>query len=236
MTFVNLVFGMIIVLSTTRVTLNKQYGKVSEYPLRRKLIEDTTNIILFLILFWYTLRTTLGYRAIIYVSLMALVQCILVKRHVLKYVFWNVLELIKEKQLAPHGFKNLILRLMENWKPFLDEQQDTNIIQHNGGTYREYVILAVSIFCSRTITVFIFGFTFLEILTWFNAPIPGTVLAGITTGQKEFLELFVLINSVGLTFTSWKFYYDYKEIRSENVDNPRLADLAVRMYIKEREI
>lgn len=237
MIYIIILIIIIGILAFTQMTLNRHYGKISDIPLRKKIVQDVTNLILFLIIFWCLLNTHINALPIWSLIILTLSLVLFLHRDTVQRFLLMLLDKIREKIAFPTSFGSLIRRIMKNWKiQYKRNLPKDKDIQRNE-VYKEHIALTVIFFSKRTV---IMGLILSGCLNFIHINQPE-VLEFITSEQSAkyfhtFSDLFVLINNTGLIFTCWKFYRDYKAIKNEKNDNPRYLTLVKRMLRSEHEI
>lgn len=216
----------LIIIFVTESTLIFQHGKIMNYPLRKKLISDISNIILFLIMFWYSFkflnRPILFCSSIIYI-------CIL-----LLYISVAFFVQIIMKKIALGT--PLINSIKDKFSKILRKTEtDNNASSHNPSSYRECMLLTVIHFCKLTIIVFSILLLTYKFITIYR---PEQIIQFIPSIEIEdsLSDLFILINNAGLLFTSYKFYFDKKAIKQEKSDNDRYLQIVKRLDRNEHSI
>ena len=219
---------LITVLYVTELFLIVRHGKLLNYPLRRKLISDVSNIILFLIGLWLAYKLfapkSIFVSLVIYVGFLLLVTY----RNSVKKILVCTLKTIHHR-IAFHG--NDISSY--NRKKTKQSQVD---MTHNQSPYRECVIMVIVLYSKRINTIGIFLLSFLYIVSTSNTRNLFTAFSLNELLSSPLPELWILINNAGLVFAIYKFYFDWKAIKCEKSDNTRYLEVIKRLDRDEHAI
>lgn len=236
MIYIIILICFVIILSFTQMTLNRHYGKISDNPLRKKIVQDVTNLILFLIMFWCQLRTYSSALPLKSLVILTLFMILLLHRGAIKKILFTILDKLRQKIAFSITLSNLLRRSMKNWDIWSSKRMAHNRDCHNKEIYKEHIALTVIFFCKRAV---ILGLILLGCINIAQMNQPETIKLVVNESEKylrAFTDLFVLISNAGLVFTCWKFHCDYKAVKNEKSDNDRYLALIRRMVRNEHEI
>lgn len=207
-----------------------QHRKIMNYPLRRKLISDISNILLFLITFWYSYE--FFNRKLLFISL--IVYSLFLMLYSSRFYFNKII-------IRRIGFgTNLLQIIKQSLKmkglPYkgstIKSDYDTT---HNQTSYRECMVLTVIWFCKSVLISFSFLLIFFNIL-YFESPDEFKALKIFITIDNPLTNLFILLNNAGLLFSIYKFLFDKKAIKREKSDNARYLEIVKRLDRNEHSI
>lgn len=236
MIYTIIILGLIFILRTTKSTLNRHHGKISENPLRKKLVDDTLNTILFLILFWCSYHLYSKKLSIISLSIIVIALKLFLHKETIKNLFWGIIDKFREKIAFSASILNLIRRFLKNWKISSSKGTFPSNKFPKQALYREYITLSIILFCKRAIITLVGILMLVYFFTLYFPNVIENISWQIQNFQNTFLDIFVLINNTGLVFTCWKFHCDYIDISKEKSDDERYIELVKRLERNEHEI
>lgn len=236
MIYIIILICFVIILSFTQITLNRHYGKISDNPLRKKIVQDVTNLILFLIMFWCLLRTYASSLPVRSLVLLAIFMILFLHRDSVKNILLTILDKLRQKIAFSINLSNLLQRSMKNWDILSARKSSRKSDCHNKEIYKEHIALTIIFFCKRAVIMGIVLLGCINITRINHLAAVELVINQSEEYLRAFTDLFVLINNAGLVFTCWKFHCDYKAVRNEKSDNDRYLALVRRMVRNEHEI
>lgn len=235
MIYIILFIMFLVILGSTKMTLNRQYGKISDNPLRKKIVDDTINLILFAITFWCFLQMHSKTLPILSLLTITLLLFLFLQRGRLKRLLLNIIDKLRQKIAFSAKLIDLIRRSMKNWK--ISPKDSSKGVEYNSSyIYRERILLTIIFFCKRAMIMAVIILGILKLIEITNP----TALQILLSHSEDYLpsleQLFVHINNIGLVFTCWKFKCDYKNNDSADDDDPRYITLMKRLLRNEHEI
>lgn len=230
-----ILISFVAILFFTKQLLNYKYGKISEIPLRKKIIDDSSNMILFSIALWCLMNTYYSHLPIISFLIISGSMLLFLYRRWLMKIFWLTVDKLREKIAFSIKFSVQLKRCLKNWEIDCSKNKKND---HNASTnvYREHVSLTIIYFCKSTIILAIALLGIMTVIKETNLNTYTLLLSGSEEYMSTFTDLFVLINNVGLVFTCWKFKCDYVASILEKSDDPRYLTIIRRLLRSEHEI
>lgn len=223
------IFILFLIIFFNEYLLIQNHGKIMNYPLRKKLISDISNILMFLSSTWFTYE--FFNKKLLLVSLFVYIMLFLtyisrnaIYKIISKYIVYNqnakttIKELVKLKSMA-------LSRNTAN-------SYDTS---HNQTSYRECMILTIISFCKTVTFLFVIVLLLCNILNIYNNTILSKFSINLDT-TNSLTDFFILLNNAGLLFSFYKFIYDKKAIVQEKSDDERYLEIVKRLDRNEHSI
>ncbi len=238
MIFEIFILVLAIVLASVRASVCSQHRNIADRALKRKLVDNVVNILLFLAVFFLMY---MEYSACFTVSTfctLSILLCLFLRRKKILERAKRMYDKMLEGIAFSAGIKKTLQRMLKNrnLSGSMRKKEEKNTELHKQQIYREYILLTLVLFSKR----FIIANLMIVFL--------GHVLAiiepqrfSLFVEQMKFLphyipRVLILINNMGLIFSIWKFHCNYKEIEQEMTENERYIKLRKRLDSKEHEI
>ena len=237
-----LIFLSYFVLITVHFSLDKNYGTICQIPLRKKLIIDTSNISFFILILLYQILNMKKNKVIIVLLLDLTLVSIFFFKNGIKKILISLSKKIRIKiaygSTFTHLFRQSAINSLKNWGQEKKPPKDNEL--HKSKEYREIIILTIVLFCKRITLLSLFlnlfhAFISIEDIKKLIPDPLATILTAYTPLEMTNI-IFLLIINIGLIFSLEKFYSDYKEISTVQIDNPRFLTIIKQLERNEHEI
>lgn len=210
--------------------------KISERPLKRKLISNTLNLLFFLVILWCQLAYTKEYIKIISILLISiLIIVIFIYSNLLKTNILLIYNTFKFKTSYSVATKKQIDELE---RKLLNNKKSTK-----KDIYIEYILLSFILFCKRMILCVSILFTPLYYCITYNIIDLKKLFndSQISFPNEFLINSLIILNNIGLIFCIWKFKKDFSTIeyyldKSDSGLNSYLDNIIKRLKRYEHDI
>lgn len=220
------------------ISLELSQKKITEKPLKGKLINDTINLLLFLIILWCQITLTKEYIKIFSIVLLGMlfILCfVFVNQIKMNVLLWYYMIRIKIT------YSTMIMKNIKKLEKDIAKKSTTTISKKD--IYKEYIILTVILFCKRTVlclSVLCPLLCFCINYRIFNFA-KDLIDLQISFPDVFLINTLIILNSTGLIFCSWKFKRDFAAIdsypdKSDSGLNPYLDNIIKRLKRYEHDI
>lgn len=227
-----MVFIIIIslILITVMATMNAQHGKISERPLRRKILDDTANL-----LFFTTVLCCLFFLVKEVKIILSLVAILLIT---LLFIYKaSVKKIINIFLMRSTLFTSLRNRQSSSLETFdkNSASDDPDQPAQRQGIYREYILSFVVLFCKRAVLLIVFSLLMIwSVHNFFADPKILDILKPFSD-ENFLINALTLLNNWGFIFNCWKFSSDYQAIQKEKY-NAELERIIRKLDRREHDI
>ncbi|OUN36299.1 hypothetical protein [Lachnoclostridium sp. An76] len=211
MVFIIIIF---LILITVMATMNAQHGKISERPLRRKILDDTANLLFFTTVFCCLFFFVKEVKIILSLVAILLITLLFIHKARVKKII-NIF-LIKS---------TLFTALLRNRQSSSLEACDKNSASNDPNQpaqrqdiYREYILSFVVLFCKRAVLLIVFSLLMIWIVHNFFADQKIVDILKPFSDENFLIDALTLLNNWGFIFNCWKFSSDYQAIQNEKYD------------------
>ena len=210
MVFIIIIF---LILITVMATMNAQHGKISERPLRRKILDDTANLLFFttvfccLFFFVKEVKIILSLVAILLITLLFIHKADVNKVINIFLARSTLFTSLRNRQSSSAGGfdKN----------PASD---DPGLPAQRQGIYREYILSFVVLFCKRAVLLIVSSLLIIWIIHNYFAVQKIVNILKTFSDENFLIDALMLLNNWGFIFNCWKFSSDYQAIQNEKYD------------------
>ena len=223
MVFIIIIF---LILITVMSTMNAQHGKISERPLRRKILDDTANLLFFATVFFCLFFFVEKFKIVL--SLIGILLITLLFRYKTDI----------KKTINNFLIKSFLARLQNKQKvtsPNSNQSPSPNPSSQQKDIYREYILSFIILFCKRAVLLIVFSLLMIWIIhNFFNAKKIMDILEQFCN-QNFLMDALTLLNNWGLIFNCWNFNSDYHAIQKED-HNEELERIIRKLDRREHDI
>lgn len=212
MIYMLLIIIIFFILLTVIFSMDANHGRISERPLRRKIIDDTANLLLFISILFCTFYFIAPGKIILSFVFITAITMLFFKQTQIIKAFHKLLELIQNKIAFSAPLYKGLQRIMKN------RSIPSAMTYSPESIYREYILTFIVYFCKRTALFIIFVLLFLACITEYSHR--KQVLYIIDQlSNKDFLSLaLIYITNLGFVFNCWKFNLDYKSVQKVKIN------------------
>lgn len=224
MVFIIIIF---LILITVMSTMNAQHGKISERPLRRKILDDTANLLFFVMVFFCLFFFMEKFKIVLSLIGILLITLLFIHKTDVKNTI--------DRFLNKSSFFTFLQNKQKSFSSKSDQSIPPDTSTQQKDIYREYILSFIILFCKRAVLLIVFSL----LMTWiihnfFNAKKIMNILEQLSN-QTFLMDALMLLNNWGLIFNCWKFSSDYHAIQNED-SNPELERIIRKLDRREHDI
>ena len=227
-----MVFIIIIslILITVMATMNAQHGKISERPLRRKILDDTANLLFFTTVFCCLFFFVKEVKIILSLVAILLITLLFIHKTGVKKIINNFL-------MRSTLFTSMRNRQRPSSGPSDKKSapDDSDQPAQRQGIYREYILSFVVLFCKRAVLLIVFSLLMIWIVHNFFADQKIVEILKPFSDDNFLIDALTLLNNCGFIFNCWKFSADYQSIQKEKY-NAELERIIRKLDRREHDI
>lgn len=237
MIFEIFILVLAIILASVRVSVCSQHRNIADRALKRKLVDNVVNILLFLAVFFLMYMEYSACFTISTFCVMSILLCLFLRRKKILERAKRMFDKMLDGIAFSAGIKKTLQRMLKNRNlsgGIGKEEKKTEL--HKQQIYREYILLTLVLFSKRiiitTLTIVFLG----HVLAIIEPQHFSLLVEEMKSLPHYILRMLILIDNMGLIFSIWKFHCNYKEIEQEMLENKRYIELRKRLDSKEHEI
>ena len=227
-----MVFIIIIslILITVMATMNAQHGKISERPLRRKILDDTANLLFFTTVFCCLFFLVKEVKIILSLVAILLITLLFIYKASVKKII-NIFLMRSTLFTSLRNRRSSSLETFDKNSASDDPDQPAQ----RQGIYREYILSFVVLFCKRAVLLIVFSLLMIwSVHNFFADPKILDILKPFSD-ENFLINALTLLNNWGFIFICWKFCSDYQAIQKEKY-NAELERIIRKLDRREHDI